>query len=129
MPPAPPVIKIVLLLSFIVKYPSKLWDHRQSCDTNTASPGCTVRPRVRAAYALQPCPRYRVVRTRPGPRALDRTPILIRATIGGPVQELRDQVEIGGEYFQSVESGLHGVACCARIIGHGLADLGGGHWL
>src|SRR6267154_5025234 len=37
----------------------------------------------------------------------DRTPIFIRATIGGPVQELRDQVEIGGEYLQSVESGLH----------------------
>src|SRR6202035_2923201 len=32
MPLAPPVIKIVLLLSFIVKYPSKLWDHRQSCE-------------------------------------------------------------------------------------------------
>src|ERR1700692_1854795 len=57
MPPAPPVIKIVLLLSFIVKYPSKLWDTRQSCDTNTASPGCRERPRVRAAYAVQPCPR------------------------------------------------------------------------
>src|SRR5260370_6842005 len=27
-------------------------------DTNTASPGCRGRPRVRAAYAVQPCPRY-----------------------------------------------------------------------
>src|SRR5258707_14566959 len=65
MPLAPPVIKIVLLLSYIMKYPPKLWDHRQSCEealrrsTQTQRPpGCTGRPRVRAAYAVQPCPRY-----------------------------------------------------------------------
>src|ERR1700680_4174352 len=29
MPPAPPVIKIVLLRSFIIKYPPKLCDHLQ----------------------------------------------------------------------------------------------------
>src|ERR1700676_1680993 len=62
MPPAPPVIKIVLLLSFMVKYPSKLWDHRQSCEealrrsTQTQRPPDARGDRVRAAYAGQPCP-------------------------------------------------------------------------
>src|ERR1700732_1004369 len=44
MPPAPPVIKIVLLLSFIVKYPSKLWDHRQSCEEALRRSTQTQRP-------------------------------------------------------------------------------------
>src|SRR5216683_7720195 len=44
MPPAPPVIKIVLLVSFIVKYPSKLWDHRQSCEEALRRSTQTQRP-------------------------------------------------------------------------------------
>src|ERR1700730_6064349 len=37
---------------------TKLRGSSPPLDTNTASPGCTGRPRVRAAYAVQPCPRY-----------------------------------------------------------------------
>src|ERR1700676_3682624 len=44
MPLAPPVIKIVLLLSFIIKYPSKLWDHRQSCEEALRRSTQTQRP-------------------------------------------------------------------------------------
>src|ERR1700676_3682626 len=87
MPLAPPVIKIVLLLSFITTY---LLDYgtidkvarklsaarhkhsvprmhgetarqggvRRPAVPEIRGPGCTGRPRVRAAYAVQPCPRY-----------------------------------------------------------------------
>src|ERR1700738_161565 len=44
MPPAPPVIKIVLLLSFLVKYFSKLWAHRQSCEEALRRSTQTQRP-------------------------------------------------------------------------------------
>src|SRR5260370_16958184 len=37
---------------------TKLRGSSPPLDTNTASPGCRGRPRVRAAYAVQPCPRY-----------------------------------------------------------------------
>src|SRR6202022_4974949 len=37
---------------------TKLRGSSPPLDTTTASPGCTGRPRVRAAYAVQPCPRY-----------------------------------------------------------------------
>jgi hypothetical protein len=35
---------IVLLLSFIIKYPSKLWDHRQSCEEALRRSTQTQRP-------------------------------------------------------------------------------------
>src|SRR6266852_1678052 len=37
---------------------TKLLESSPPLDTNTASPGCTARPRVRAAHAVQPRPRY-----------------------------------------------------------------------
>ena len=53
MPLAPPVIKIVLLLSFIIKYPSKLWDHRQSCEEALRRSTQTQRPRMHGETARQ----------------------------------------------------------------------------
>src|SRR5258708_878596 len=53
-----------IALEFHNYIPPNLWDHRQSCEealrrsTQTQRPRCTARPRVRAAYAVQPCPRY-----------------------------------------------------------------------
>src|ERR1700680_1257566 len=51
-----------------------------STSSSTAS---TTSNRMRARFSIDP-------------------PVFISATVGGPVQELRDQVEIGGEYLHSV---------------------------
>src|ERR1700720_3006311 len=73
MPLAPPVIKIVLLLSFIVKYPSKSWDHRQGCEEALRRSAQTQRPpdarRDRASLGLQ---RSRHVIDRPSAHAGER---------------------------------------------------------
>src|SRR5260370_39363231 len=73
MPLAPPVIKIVLLLSCIVKYPSKLWDHRQSCEEDLRRSTQTQRPpdarRDLASLDLQ---RSRHVIDRPSAHAGER---------------------------------------------------------
>src|ERR1700730_8876707 len=73
MPLAPPVIKIVLLLSFIVKYPSKSWDRRQSCEEALRRSAQTQRPpdarRDLASLGLQ---RSRHVIDRPSAHAGER---------------------------------------------------------
>src|ERR1700731_4547494 len=44
MPRPPPVIKIKLLLSITIKYPSKLWDNRQSCEEALRRSTQTLKP-------------------------------------------------------------------------------------
>src|ERR1700733_1916969 len=56
---------------------------------------------------------------------LDRTTILVGASIGSGIEKLVEQVAIGGVYFDTVEAGRQGISSSADILADDVRDLCG----